>query len=68
MAVVGLTATTPIGVENVMCPSNATSPAECEVIAPPESRTCRYSDFSAAGVRCIQSIFTIEILYRYYYY
>ena len=52
-ALSGFTATAPIGVENVMCPSNATSPAECEAVAPPETPSC-YSDFRAAGVRCIQ--------------
>ena len=37
-----------------MCSSNATSPAECLAVAPPETPIC-YSDFRAAGVRCIQS-------------
>ena len=36
-----------------MCSSNATSPAECQAIAPPETPTC-FSESSAAGVRCIQ--------------
>ena len=54
-AVSGLIPTAPIGVENVMCSSNATSAAECLAVAPPESSRC-YGSFSAAGVRCIQGL------------
>ena len=56
-AVGGLRATTPVGVgvENVMCPSNATSPAECAAIAPPEMPRC-FGNSSAAGVRCTQGM------------
>lgn len=50
-----LRATTPIGVENVMCPSNATSPAECAAVAPPETSRC-FGNSSAAGVRCTQGM------------
>ena len=55
-AVGGLTATSPIGVENVMCPSNATSPAQCTAVAPPETSRC-FGGSSAAGVRCTQGMF-----------
>ena len=60
-ALSGLRATVPIGIENIVCPSNATSPAECEAVAPPESPTC-YSEFSAAGVRCIQGTSLTHVL------
>ena len=53
VAVRGLTATAPIGIGNVDCPSNATSVLQCSGVTPPQSPQC-LSNFSAAGVRCIQ--------------
>lgn len=54
-AVGGLTPTTPVGVENVTCPSNATSISDCPAVSPPMNPRC-YGNFSAAGVRCIQGM------------
>ena len=56
VAVRGLTATVPAGLDNVMCPSNATSALNCSFNIPPVSPQC-YGNFSAAGVRCIQGIY-----------
>ena len=53
VALSGLTATTSIDVKNVECPSNSTSASQCSVTAPPQSSQC-LSNFSAAGIRCIQ--------------
>ena len=57
VAVRGLTATAPIGIGNVECPSDATSPLQCRYIvySSPQLTSPRcLSNFSAAGVRCIQ--------------
>ena len=53
VALSGLTATTSIGIENVECPSNPISVSECSGTIPPQSPRC-LSNFSAAGIRCIQ--------------
>ena len=54
-AVSGLIATSPVGVENVMCPDNVTSAANCSFVSPPQSLQC--AGFSnAAGVRCVQGL------------
>ena len=55
VALRGLTATAPPGLDNVMCPSNATSALNCSFNIPPISPQC-YSNFSAAGVRCIEGV------------
>ena len=55
-AVDGLVATTSIGIENVMCPSNSTSTSDCSGEIPPESPRC-LNNFSAAGVRCVQGVY-----------
>ena len=51
-------ATAPPGLDNVMCPSNATSALNCSFNIPPVSPQC-YSNFSAAGVRCVQGVLFI---------
>ena len=48
-------ATAPPGLDDVMCPSNATSALNCSFNIPPMSPQC-YGNFSAAGVRCIQGM------------
>ena len=55
IALQGLTTTAPPGLDNVMCPSNASSALDCSFNSPPVSPQC-YGNFSAAGVRCIQGI------------
>ena len=56
VAVSGLTATAPIGVENAECPSNAVNASQCSGDIPPRSPQC-FSNFSAAGVHCIQGYY-----------
>ena len=53
VAVRGLIPTSQPALENVMCPSNATSASNCSFVSPPISSRC-YGNFSAAGVQCIQ--------------
>ena len=53
VALNGLATTTSIDIENVQCPSNSTIVSQCSGITPPQSLRC-LSDFSAAGIRCIQ--------------
>ena len=53
--------TAPVGVEDVMCPSNAISASECNVISPPTTSRC-LGTFNAAGVRCTQGMFNINEL------
>ena len=53
VALSGFIATTDIGIENVECPSNATNASECSGVTPPQSFRC-LSNFSAAGIRCVQ--------------
>jgi hypothetical protein len=52
----GLEATAPIGIENVTCPRNATSPEECPAVAPPVTSRC-FGGSSAAGARCTQGMY-----------
>ena len=54
IAVGGLAATAPIGIENVVCPTNVTSASQCSSNSPVTSRC--FNDFSAAGVRCVQGV------------
>ena len=51
----GLIATAPTGLENLMCPSDATSALNCTFVSPLVSSRC-YNNLSAAGVRCIQGL------------
>ena len=55
-AVSGLTATSQVGVENVMCPMNATTAADCSFVSPAQSLQCIDGFSSAAGVRCVQGM------------
>ena len=56
----GLGTTAPVGVEDVMCPSNATSASECNATSPPMTPRC-FGNFSAAGVRCIQGVYQSDV-------
>ena len=55
IAVGGLATTAPIGIENVVCPSNVTSVSQCGADSPPVTSRC-FGSFSAAGVRCVQGV------------
>ena len=54
VAVSGLAATTSVGIEYVECPRNSTFPntSQCSGTTPQFSRCL--SNFSAAGIHCIQ--------------
>ena len=54
-ALSGLRPTAPIGIENIMCPSNATGPEECPAVVPPENPRC-FGGSNAAGARCTQGM------------
>ena len=58
-ALSGLQPTAPIGVENIMCPSNATGPEECPAVAPPENPRC-FGGSNAAGARCTQGMLALD--------
>ena len=58
-AISGLGTTAPVGVEDVMCPSNAISAYECNATSPPMTSRC-LGTFNAAGVRCTRGMYIQE--------